>query len=122
MKQLLPCLLAATVLLFGCSAPRATVSPDQDKPAPDRSAAEDDSPFKKYDEVITEEAISDEGVIDVHRVDDDYFFEVPESVLGKEMLLVSRIAKTPANLSGFPHNIGQYICFCPFPASTVSNV
>ena len=54
--------------------------------------------MKKYSEVITKDAVTDEGLFDVHKVDDTYFYEIPDEVLGKEMLLVSRISKTADNI------------------------
>jgi hypothetical protein len=50
--------------------------------------------LKPYDEVITEEAESDDGVFTVHRLDDKVFYEIPEAELGREFLWVSRIART----------------------------
>lgn len=47
---------------------------------------------KAYSEVITSEAITDEGIIDFHKVDGKYYFEIPEGLLGKEILIVSRIS------------------------------
>lgn len=101
MKQLFSC-LTLLLLLTGCASSQSASPPARQVDAPERAPdSGDDSPFKKYEDVITDKAITDDGVITVHRVEDDYFFEVPEEVLGKEMLLVSRISKTPANLSGF---------------------
>lgn len=48
--------------------------------------------LKSYSEVITDEAISDEGLITSHQVGDDYFFEIPSDLLEKEILIVSRIS------------------------------
>ncbi len=48
--------------------------------------------LKDYSEVITEDAISDEGMITSHRVGDDYYFEIPSDLLEKEILIVSRIS------------------------------
>ena len=64
------------------------------------------SPFKDYEEVITEDAESTSGLFKTHRVDDKYYFEIPFDKLGKDMLLVSRIAKIPANLGGGYFNAG----------------
>ncbi|TYP92185.1 protein of unknown function (DUF5118) [Fodinibius salinus] len=50
--------------------------------------------MKPYSEVITDEAESDEGLFDVHKIDSDFFYEIPDSLLSREMLLVSRIAET----------------------------
>lgn len=36
------------------------------------------------------------GLFTVHTVNDDYFFEIPDSVMGKEFMAITRISKTPA--------------------------
>ena len=56
---------------------------------------------KPYAEVITEEAESDEGLFTVHKVDDTYFFEIPESLFGQDMLLITRIGRVPTGFGGF---------------------
>src|SRR4051794_25614502 len=57
---------------------------------------------KPYKEVITAKAQSRKGVFSVHKVDDKWFFELGDSLLGKDILIVNRIAKAPINTrSGF---------------------
>ena len=58
-------------------------------------AAANANPIKAFKEVITAQAKSDEGLFTVHRIDEKLFFEIPTKMFGKEMLLVSRQAKTP---------------------------
>ena len=53
---------------------------------------------KPYDKVITEKAITDKGLFDVHVVDENYYYEIPDSLFGKEMLMVTRIAKTASGI------------------------
>ena len=72
------------------------------KPAPKKQEGK----IKSYDKVITKDAISDDGLFKTHQVDDKYFFEIPNEYLGKDMLLVSRIAKLPANLGNGYVNAG----------------
>jgi hypothetical protein len=67
----------------------------------------ENSKFKKYDELITKEAISDEGLFNVHKVDDKYYYEIPFDLLGKDMLLVSRISKIAAGFGGGYINAGS---------------
>ena len=62
--------------------------------------------FKDYDKVITEDAITDEGLFKVHQVDEKYFFEIPNSYLDTDMLLVSRFSKLPTGLGGGYVNAG----------------
>jgi hypothetical protein len=48
---------------------------------------------KAYSEVITKKAISQKGVFSVHSLDDKFYFEIPDSLLGRELLAVTRYAK-----------------------------
>ena len=51
--------------------------------------------------MITARAVTDAGLITVHKVDERWYFEVPDSILGRDHLLVSRIAGVPAGVDGF---------------------
>ncbi|OUS02894.1 zinc-dependent metalloprotease [Flavobacteriales bacterium 33_180_T64] len=73
------------------------------KPAPKKKEGK----IKDYDKVITKDAITDDGLFKVHKVGAKYFFEIPNDHLGKDMLLVSRIAKLPSNLGGGYINAGS---------------
>ncbi|MES2373439.1 MAG: zinc-dependent metalloprotease [Bacteroidota bacterium] len=48
---------------------------------------------KPYKDVITEKTLTDNGFITLHRVDEKYYFEIPDSLLDRDMLLVTRVAK-----------------------------
>jgi hypothetical protein len=54
--------------------------------------------LEPYTKVITKDAKSDEGLFTVHRVDDKYFYEIPDSLFNREMLTVTRIAKTATGI------------------------
>ncbi|MGZ5134078.1 MAG: zinc-dependent metalloprotease [Flavitalea sp.] len=57
---------------------------------------------KPYKEIITEKAITKKGLFQVHKLDDKWFFELGDSVLGRDILIVNRISKAPADTrSGF---------------------
>ncbi|WP_316814647.1 zinc-dependent metalloprotease [Pedobacter nyackensis] len=51
---------------------------------------------KPYNQVITAKAKTDNGLFKVHYVEDRYFFEIPDSLLGREILAVNRISKAAA--------------------------
>ena len=51
---------------------------------------------KAYKDVITAKAISKTGLFTVHKVEDKYYFEIADSILGREILTVVRFAKVPA--------------------------
>ena len=73
--------------------PKIETPAKQDKGTKNRKGG-----IQPYEKVITKDAVSDEGLFTVHRVDDKYFFEIPDSLMGREMLMVSRIAKTAYGL------------------------
>jgi hypothetical protein len=56
---------------------------------------------RPYAEVVTADAVTDEGLFDVHHLGSTYLFEIPDSLLGRDMLLVSRIGKVPVGFPGF---------------------
>ncbi len=54
--------------------------------------------IKSYDKVITKKAKTDQGLFTVHKIDQKYFYEIPDSLFGREMLMVTRISKTASGL------------------------
>ncbi len=54
--------------------------------------------IKPYDEVITKDAKSSPGLFIVHRVDDKVYFEIPIAALGKDMLWVTQMERTPSDM------------------------
>ena len=56
---------------------------------------------RPYDEVVTRDAKSDPGVFTVHRVNDQILFEIPRAEMGREMLLATEVAATPAGTGGY---------------------
>ena len=56
---------------------------------------------RPYEQVITSEAKSDEGVFKVHRVREQLYYEIPKAELGREFLWVSSIkSNTAGGLGG----------------------
>lgn len=62
--------------------------------------------IKDYAKVITKDAITDEGLFNVHMVGEKYYYEIPIEYLNTDMLLVSRFSKLPSNLGGGYVNAG----------------
>ena len=54
--------------------------------------------IQPYNKVITKDAKTDKGLFDVHVVDNKYYYEIPDSLFNKEMLMVSRISKTATGI------------------------
>lgn len=91
-----PIIFIAGIIASGCG--MAGGGPTAPTPeGPRRGPGGEDEGPEPYDEVVTEDAVTDPGVFKVHRIDDELLFEIPESMLGREMLVVSRIARTAQN-------------------------
>jgi hypothetical protein len=54
--------------------------------------------IKPYSKVITKDAKSDPGLFTIHKVEDKYYYEIPDSLFNREMLMVTRIAKTATGI------------------------
>lgn len=65
--------------------------------------------LKPYAQVITPKAKSSFGFLTVHKVDNNYFFEIPYSMLNRDILIVNRISKAPTSRQksrvGYPGDI-----------------
>ena len=53
---------------------------------------------KSYKDIITKDAVTDKGLFDIHKIKDKYYYEINDSLLGREMLMVTRISKTASGL------------------------
>jgi hypothetical protein len=53
---------------------------------------------KPYREVITSRAVTDAGLFPVHRIDEKVFFELPDSIFNRDILVVNRISKAAAGM------------------------
>lgn len=89
----------SATLIAGCASSKS--AQDKGRKSKQTTAQSDEEKkdeLKPYDEIITDEAQTDDGLFTVHKIDDKYYYEIPDSLMGEEMLLVSRIAKTEAGM------------------------
>ncbi len=49
---------------------------------------------KPFDKVITDKAITRHGLFNVHKVDEKWYFEIPDSLMKREMIVTTRYSKT----------------------------
>ncbi|HEX2609320.1 MAG TPA: DUF5117 domain-containing protein, partial [Flavisolibacter sp.] len=104
----------ATSLLLSSAVGMAQVTPSQGNGAPggnfpggSRTASTGPKP---YSEIITSKAKTEKGLFVTHRVDDKFYFELPDSILNREILVVNRISKAPAGArAGFLGYAGDQI-------------
>lgn len=63
-----------------------------------KPASKDKNAIQPYAKVITKEAKTDNGLFDVHKVKDKFYYEINDSLFEREMLMVTRIAKTASGI------------------------
>lgn len=54
-----------------------------------------------FDKVLGENAVTQKGLFNVHQTGSRYYFEIPDSLLNREILVVTRFIKTPAGASNY---------------------
>ena len=64
---------------------------------------------KPYNTVITDKAITRKGMITTHKLDDKFFFEIADTTLGRDILVVSRISKSGADVRAAQGYAGDQI-------------
>lgn len=93
-------LLALTLIATSCNTAKKATEAEAAKKAAAKPKPPKKGAIKPYAKVITKEAKTDKGLFTVHQIDDKFFYEIPDTLFGREMLMVTRIAKT-ANGIGF---------------------
>ena len=96
-KRLYYLLLIAFVCTFS-STSNAQFWKKKKKEISKTSSKVEKSGIKPYNKIVTKEYKTDKGLFNVHRKDDNYLFEIPDSLLKREMLMVTRIAKTASGI------------------------
>ncbi|WP_220399674.1 zinc-dependent metalloprotease [Filimonas effusa] len=92
----LPLLAASCAVLKGkktttkAATPVVVVKPDSVKSA-----------VKPYKEVVTSKAVTQKGLFTVHQLDSKYLFELADSILGRDILVVTRLSKSTPGAGNF---------------------
>jgi hypothetical protein len=104
-KKLFTLLLALFVgISFGANAQKKkkaeeakpAVAETPKKPEPPKKPEAPKKGPKPYKEVIDSTAVTQRGLMTVHKMDDKYLFEIPDSLLEREIMSITRYSKTPA--------------------------
>src|SRR5690606_18887519 len=99
LKRILPQLFTVLVVLGAHQSMEAQLfKKKKNKTEEAKEAKPKEGEIQPYEKVITKEAVSDSGLFTVHRVRDKYYYEIPDSLLTREMLMVTRIAKTATGI------------------------
>jgi hypothetical protein len=88
--------LALVVTSLSTQAQRNKDKGKDDKSKTTTPAVADDKKPKPYKDVITKKTSTKKGMITVHRLDDKWYFEIADTLLGREIISVTRYSKTVA--------------------------
>ncbi|MFZ9330897.1 MAG: zinc-dependent metalloprotease [Chitinophagaceae bacterium] len=89
-------------LLMGMESMQAQNRRDQAPPPPAAPAAAPAAPAappapktgpRSYKELITPKAKTSKGLFNVHKIDDKFYFEIKESLFGREIMAITRFSK-----------------------------
>jgi hypothetical protein len=96
MKRLL------VLLMLGCCLTQliAQKNKKENKTSPASTTAKADTTKKKagpqtYKQFVAKSK-KQKGLFTIHKINEDYYFEIPDSIVGKEFLAITRMAKAPA--------------------------
>src|SRR6187399_3693493 len=64
---------------------------------------------RPYREIITDKAITKNGFFKVHKVEDKYYFEIPNDMLWRDILVVNRLSQTQAGTGYGGDQVGQNV-------------
>ncbi len=64
---------------------------------------------RPYDEVVPDSAVTDDGLFDVHRVGDQLLFEIPDSLHGRDMIIMSRLHRVQQGYTNVGANMAPNI-------------
>ena len=78
-------------------------SQDEKKSKPDSKAK-----VKSFASIISE-ATKDDGLFNVYFKDDKYYFEIPDSLIGRDMLMITRVSKMSVSIPLYSHILNQQV-------------
>lgn len=81
---------------------------------PDNKNETPSNGLKAYNDIITKDAKTTVGLFTTHSIKGKYYFEIPDSLLSRDILVVNRISKAPVNrfksVVGYPGDqIGENV-------------
>ena len=98
MKRIINLLLLIFILLPS----KDLNSQDDKKSKPSKDKA------KSFASIVSE-ASKDDGLFNVYQKDDKYYYEIPDSLLGRDMLMVTRISKMAVSIRLSSHKMNEQV-------------
>ncbi len=94
-KKLSVSAIFAGISVLSMAQTKPATPPVPGMPATPPAAASTPKPGPKpYKDVITDKAVTRKGLFTVHKIEDKYFFEIPDKMIGRDILFVNRVSKS----------------------------
>ena len=93
------------LLIFLLIFPACFTSYSQEKPEKEKPEKKE----KTYSDIINNKTETDIGLFDVHKVDDKYYYEINDSLLGRDMLMVTRIVNMSKEIPISRHKMSEQV-------------
>ena len=93
------------LLIFLLIFPVGFSSYSQEKPEKEKPEKKE----KTYSDIINNKTETDIGLFDVHKVDDKYYYEINDSLLGRDMLMVTRIVNMSKEIPISRHKMSEQV-------------
>ena len=74
-----------------------------------KSSKPDSKTKTKSFATMVSEATKDEGLFNVYKKEEKYYFEIPDSLIGREMLMVTRVAKMSVSIPLTQHKLNEQV-------------
>jgi hypothetical protein len=95
---------ASLIVSIAATAQRDSL-PSPAAPRPGGTPGASRSGPRSFREIITDKAVSRRGLFTVHKIDEKYYFEIPDSLFSREILSVTRYTKVPSNSNPFGRGV-----------------
>ncbi|MET0392593.1 MAG: zinc-dependent metalloprotease [Chitinophagaceae bacterium] len=99
--------MSVSLSLSAQTAPADTTKPASLPGFPPRAGAP--AVPRPYKEVITAKAVTRSGFFKIHKVEEKYYFEIPDALLGRDILVVNRISRAQAGSGYAGDQIGENV-------------
>lgn len=99
--------LCTVLTLTGCSSRLLSQKAGAVTEMPSVASINNDSgDLNSFERVIVSTKVQSKGLFNIYRSGEKYYWEIPDSMLNREMLAVTRMVKAPAGLTQIMHQYG----------------
>lgn len=103
-KKLRIVLLGSMFLSLTANAQQDSIKVDSvkaDTVAVKKEKSLEEKEFDEYNKLIKKEGQKKEGLLTIHKIEDKWYFEIPDSLYGRYLLTVTRLTQAPQNFSKY---------------------